>query len=444
MPILPRALALLGLWAAALGANGAAPMSEIAAVWSAHPVQFALHTAGDKQFAGYYNADRMMSVASRSLDTTQWTVQWLDEKTRWDSHGYIAMAADQEGYLHLCGNMHMSPLLYYRSEKPLDITTFKRRPSMTGSEEVSITYPKFLHELDGGLLFFYRHGRSGQGNEVLNRYTPRTQLWQRVNFRPITDGETVRNAYLDEFQRDAEGAWHVCWVWREEGDAATTNTLCHARTKDFRQWENVQGEKLKMPLTKDAPVVVDAVPPRSGMVNGNTKLALTPDGRPVIAYHKNDDKGTQIHVAGWDGDEWVVTPLTSYDYKWEFGGKGTLVGEIGVRRPRMDADGNISIQWTHAKFGRKRRLVNAKTFAAGEEAPPLSDGIPQELRKVESTFPEMTARFAWDSGDDGDPANAWLMRWETLPQNRDEPRPQPWPDPSILRVYQVPEPEVRD
>ena len=43
----------------------------------------------------------------------------------WDSHNYVTLAIDDDGYLHLSGNMHCRPLVYFRTTKPLDITTFE-------------------------------------------------------------------------------------------------------------------------------------------------------------------------------------------------------------------------------------------------------------------------------------------------------------------------------
>lgn len=419
-------------------------MVEVAPVWSGHPVDFALVTQGSRQFVAYYDSSRDINVAQRDIPSTEWKVQRLDERTNWDSHTYITMALDAEGYVHLCGNMHISPLVYFRSEVPYDVTTLKRREAMVGTEESAVTYPTFLQEEDGTLLFYYRHGRSGQGNDWINRYTAPTRLWQRLNFKSLTDGEGVRNAYLDKFQRGPDGLWHLCWVWREAGDAGTTNTPSYARTRDFRSWENVQGEKLELPLRSGANAVADPVPQHSGMVNGNIKLGFTLDGRPVMAYHKNNARGTQVFVAGWDGEKWVVNALTDYDHFWKITGTGTLKGEIGVRRPRAEADGSLSIQWSHLKFGTHRMLVDGKTFTALHEAEPLQTGTPRQLRKVESTTPGMTVRFKWGTGDDGDAAHDWAMRWETLPSNHDRARDLPWPDPTPLRLYKLEAPEMQD
>ena len=63
--------------------------------------------------------------------------------------------------------------------------------------------------------------------------------------------------------------------------------------------------------------------------------------------------------------------------------------------------------------------------------------IPPSLGKVEGTFPGLGVRFQDDSGQYNVTNTRFILRWETLPPNRDEPRPPPYPPPSQLRVYTI-------
>ena len=90
--------------AAAAGAGGApttVEMLDITDVWSGHPVAFALVTRGDQQFAAFFDANRRMTVAQRTLGTTTWQLTRLDNTLGWDSHNYVAMAIDSTGFLHV-------------------------------------------------------------------------------------------------------------------------------------------------------------------------------------------------------------------------------------------------------------------------------------------------------------------------------------------------------
>ncbi|MGK2889343.1 MAG: BNR-4 repeat-containing protein [Candidatus Malihini olakiniferum] len=54
---------------------------------------------------------------------------WLPERehyahiTDFNSYNYLTLAVACAGYIHLARNMHVDPLIYFRSKCPLDITT---------------------------------------------------------------------------------------------------------------------------------------------------------------------------------------------------------------------------------------------------------------------------------------------------------------------------------
>jgi len=45
---------------------------DVTDVWSGHPVAFSLLTRNDQQFAAFYDANRQMTIAARSLTSTTW------------------------------------------------------------------------------------------------------------------------------------------------------------------------------------------------------------------------------------------------------------------------------------------------------------------------------------------------------------------------------------
>ena len=102
---------------------------DVAPVWSGHPVNFSLLTAGKRQFVAFYDAQRQMTVAWRNVDGAQWQFVRLASTLRWDSHNYVTLAADDAGCLHLSGNMHCVPLVYFRTEIPYDPASFPRCPA---------------------------------------------------------------------------------------------------------------------------------------------------------------------------------------------------------------------------------------------------------------------------------------------------------------------------
>ena len=77
---------------------------DVAPVTAGFPVRFCLLTDSGRQYVAYYDEHHQMTVASRLLDSNQWTYQPLPSKVGWDSHNYITMVIDSAGpvsYTHL-------------------------------------------------------------------------------------------------------------------------------------------------------------------------------------------------------------------------------------------------------------------------------------------------------------------------------------------------------
>jgi hypothetical protein len=139
---------------------------DIAPVWAGDPVPFALLTEAPYQYIGYYDVDRQMTIVQRNLNEHTWTTIKLNITTGWDSHNYIAMAMDDDGYIHLSGNMHAAPLIYFRTAQPRNASTFVKLNKMVGINETSVTYPVFFRGPENEFIFTYRDGTSGDGNQI--------------------------------------------------------------------------------------------------------------------------------------------------------------------------------------------------------------------------------------------------------------------------------------
>jgi hypothetical protein len=410
-------------------------MLDVADVWSGHPVAFALLTTGDTQLAAFYDTNRAMTVAQRSLSATTWRMVRLPTAVEWDSHNYIAMAVDSGGFIHVSGNMHGDPLTYFRTTRALDIDSFQQVTSMTGMNEQSCTYPLFFRGPSGELVFNYRDGESGNGNHIFNTYDAASRTWRRLINSPLTDGQGQRNAYPVGPIPGPDGWWHLVWVWRDTADAATNHDLSYARSRDLVRWESGAGQALALPITLATSDIVDPVPSGGGMINNNTKVGFDAQNRPIVAYHKFDAAGnTQLYNARLESGRWVVYRTSSWNYRWAFGGTGTLVFEIEVEPVKVDASGMLTQRWYHARNGgwgafRLDPATLAATATLGRSLP-----YPVELERVESTTAGMVVRWATDQGQGPDPGILYMLRWETLESNRDMPR-SPIPPPTRLRLY---------
>lgn len=432
------------------GASHGDPIVEevdVGLVWSGHPVSFALRTKDNRQYIGYYDSDKYMTIAMRELGSPNWEKKLLPTQCGWDSHESIRLALDKENYIHIAGNMHDDPLTYFRTTRPLDITSFKQFTQMVGSNESSVTYPEFFHNAQGDLLFCYRSGNVGSGSTYVNKFDTKSQTWSRLFGTPLlsgVNGTKSTNPYPVGPIFGPDGYWHLVWVWRDTPDAETNHDLSYARTRDMLNWENAAGEPLTLPITINSPgIIVDPVPVNGGMINNNTKVGFDPDNRAVITYHKFDSPGgaTQLYNARFENGAWVVHQTTHrWGYRWAFQGGGTLIFPIEFEGVRTLRDGTLVQRYFHAyelnvdrKVGWGTFLIDPETLEAVEVIEqPLP--YPRELDPPESPFVGMASRWAADMGISPDPDIFYMARWETLDSNRDQPR-EIIPPPTMLRVY---------
>jgi len=416
---------------------------DVAPVWSGCPVGFAMLTHSNRQFLAYYSAERVMTLAQRELNTNVWTFVELPTKLGWDSHNYVTMAIDAAGYLHVAGNMHCVPLVYFRSAKPLDIRTMVAVQRMTGNQEKRVTYPKFMKGPDGALLFTYRDGSSGNGSTLWNRYDGAAQTWSRLMDAPLFDGQGKMNAYPCGPVLGKDGFYHLTWVWRDTPACETCHDISYIRSRDLKHWENAFGKPLALPIRLGEDVVVEPVPIKGGLINPCQAIGFDAQGRVIVTYTKYDAVGySQLMNARLEGGEWKRYQSSDWTYRWDFSGGGSIGGSIGVG-PVEIQDGQLVQGYSHAKFGGGRwRLDDATLKPIGK----LGGRVhwPAAVGRKELAFAEMAVR----SMDDLDAhsangvevsADGYVYRayWESLPANRDRPQPGGIPPPSKLRVFKM-------
>jgi hypothetical protein len=420
---------------------------KIDSVWSGHPVGFCLFTHKSRQYIAYYNADRHMIMGQRNLTDPDFSMHELAPTTRetaggtstvlgWDSHNYVTLGIDKEGYIHLSGNMHVNPLTYFRSTKPGDISTLVQVMEMVGSSEKRCTYPHFMNTREGELIFHYRDGGSGDGNEIYNIYSCETKKWTRLLDSPLTDGQGLMNAYQTQPTLMADNWYHVYWVWRDTPDCSTNHDLSYIKSPDLRNWYNAFGEPVKLPATLDnKSLIVDPVPVKGGIINLAAKLCFDKNMKPVFVYHKYDSTGNlQFYVAQTEGKQWVSKQITNWDYRWEFSGGGSIVFEVVIKEFRKRDNDFYEISYYHVKYGNGTILLNSKFENCGKvlKPKPLNETL-----KKEGDFPGLLIQTSGDLGKSDEKGIRYVLKWETLSQNRDRPYPEPWPQPSQLYLYKL-------
>lgn len=414
---------------------------DISKVVSEFPVGFCLLTTPERQYVAYYDADRNMVVASRKLDATAWVYQVLPTKIVWDSHNYVTMAIDGVGQLHVSGNMHNVPLIYFRTEKPGDITTLKPA-KMTGELENKVTYPRFFRDKENRLIFSYRDGSSGSGSTYYNRYDAEKQSWTRLFDTPFFDGENKQNAYPTDPILGPDGMFHVYWVWRDTPDCATNHDLSYMRSPDLIHWESVSGQKVELPIRlENKALYVDPIPAGGGIINGGHRLVFDSDKNPLLVYHKSDAKDNmQIYAARAEKGKWTTHALTKWEHPVKFSGGGSMpfigisLGEVSVVMPDV-----VSVDYRHKDYGSGTLQFNAKTMKLLDVPVPKANRLPKEISKLESDFEGMGVCRANDEGSSGVERVSYMLKWEALGVNNDKPRQPPLPEPSQLRIFKMTE-----
>src|SRR5680860_1119082 len=256
--------------------------------------------------------------------------------------------------------MHVNPLTYFRSTKPNDISSLKQVMKMVGTEEDRATYPNFMKDRDGQLIFHYRDGGSGNGNEIYNIYSTKKKSWTRLLDVPLTDGQGLMNAYQSTPKLMEDGWYHMYWVWRDTPDCATNHDLSYIKSPNLKDWYNAFGQPVELPVTFDnKSVIVDPIPVKGGIINLAAKLCLDEDLNPLIAYHKYDETGNiQFYVAKAGNGKWHSRQVTDWDYRWEFSGNGSINSEIKIGDFIRRKDGRYELGYEHIKYGEGTLLLD--------------------------------------------------------------------------------------
>ena len=423
---------------------------DVEPAWAGNQIfGYFIHTDEDDQFVAYYDADKQnMTVAQRKLNETSWSFTRLPSNPgrRYSNHDDITMLLDRNKHLHVTFNMHGNPLVYYRSEKPLDASSLVRVPKMIGRDEERCTYFEFQNLPNEKMLATYRSGGSGNGNQVWNQYDPDTQTWSRLHDVPILDGQGKMNPYIYGPILGPDGWFHLTWCWRDTGDCRTNHDYSYARSRDLKHWETCLGEQLELPITfensRGTSVIVDPVPVGGGFMNPNQRVGFDSKGRLVLSYGKYDqDSFYQVYNARLDASGWTIRKASDWDYHWDFsgGGGGAVPLEIQFG-PVESENGKLVQSFTRQKQEDGRLVLDEETLEQIGSVPGANPW-PLEIDQVELDIPGIESRTARDLRDKGktfgqEPSIRYILKWDMLPSNRDKPY-EKTPPPTMLRVYKL-------
>jgi BNR repeat-containing family member len=413
------------------GTETVAQVVNVDSTWSGYAVGQAILTTATDQYVAYYDANRTMTVGKRSLSSTTWTFKALGSVLGWDSHNYLTMALDSTGNLHVAGNMHAQPLVYFRTTTPGDISTLVRVAAMVDpAAEAQVTYPRFLTAPDGRLLFGYRAGASGGGSVYYDVYDTAARTWSEYLSTPLIDGEGTRSGYDTTPALGPDGYWHEVVLWRDTVDAGTSSMPSYMRSRDLLHWEDSAGNPVALPARYRTMDVVDPVPTHGGAINTVIRYGFDARGLIVVYLKYDENLRSQLFTARPNGlGGWSVTQLTRWSGRWNVAGSGTLPAVVQLGRFAPLSDGNLRLDFVCNGVARTL-IVEPATMRVIHEVP--TPQLPADFSTVRSTYPGMQVQASFSNVANG----RYGLRWESLPGSNDRAGPgSAVPPAQPLQVY---------
>ena len=416
---------------------------EVDSVTGDFPVSFAFIEKDQQQFIAYYNKSRHMTVASRKTPDKKWNYKVLPTKVGWDTHNRITMAIDRDNCIHVTGNMHNDSMTYFITERPYDVSSFRKIfPLVAEEDELSSTYPSFIKTPDGKIVFTYRKGGSGNGITITSEYNEQCKSFKRLAEKPMFDGLNEMSAYFRGPTLGPDGKYHLTWLWRNTPHCETNHDLSYAVSEDLVNWKTIVGRQIDLPITPHKiQFTVDPVPPKGGVINGAHTLFFLKDNTPVLAYMKYDKDGNnQYYLAAEENGKWEIKQISNWNYRWEFSGPGSIDFQIKLKNAGLADDNQVKIEYWHVNRGHGELIVDANSFQLIEDRkvePVAENKYPTELMEVNRKDGKFQVHFLRPKSYDNSVNGDYVLRWETMGKRRYYKAPEIPVKPSVLKLYKL-------
>ena len=387
-----------------------------------------IFTHENTQYVSFYDPDGRVVVARRELDSDEWITQYTPFNGNvYDAHNSISIAVDGQGYLHISWDHHGHPLNYARSLEPGSLEFGEPKQITEESTRHRVTYPEFYRLPEGDLLFMYRHGRSGDGVQVLHHYDVSTGEWTLLH-EQLIDGLGEVNPYW-QTAIDEHGTLHLSWNWRRHGGVESNHDLAYARSRDGgRTWERTTGEHYDLPITPETAEYALRIPENSSMMN-QTSMTADSHGYPYIINYWLPDNSRipQYHLVFFDGEEWHVSQVSQLTQPFELHGGGTMAPPIS--RPQIvvhsddDVDraivvfraeerGNkVSVAYTSDLSSGVWQTRDLLDITVGKWEPTFDNWLWQNEKRLH-LFVQNVGQADHEQAVDLDPQMVYVLEWE--------------------------------
>jgi len=427
----------------AQGTNVEQPLTEaIDHVWSGHRVFFDFVEQNGFQMIAYYDAARQMSVAVRKMRDVNggpWSYHKVSSWLGWDAHNRVEVAFDQDGIIHLIGNLHANKLVYFRSTSPYDPRTLEKVDIMVDkSVEQKMTYPEFFKGPNDLLHFKYRDGSSGNGRWFYSRWSTDQKAWSHLHKTVLLDGEDIRGVYPLGPVTGPDGYAHMTFTWRETPIASSNHDLSYARSRDLVNWETYDGTPITLPITLSTGEVIDPIPEHGGLLNGRHPIGFDSQNRVLVSYQKYDENDlSQVYIARRDSEGWSVKRVSDWtDLRVDLNKSGALdLPLLNNEPPFINSDGNVvvmatlrGVQWEWILNPTNLSLISSGT---------IEQYLPRSVTEydLDNNIPQRVIPLMEDQLT---PSSEYYLSWEALQPNRDQAHAN-IPPASTLRVHRIPQ-----
>ncbi len=149
----------------------------------------------------------------------------------------------------------------------------------------------------------------------------------------LAAGKELRSAYPTGFQQAQNDEWiYDAWVWRENPNVNSNHSVSIIKTKDLKNWYNLCGELLTLPITVKSPVVIDQTVMHGGLLN-RLYLGFDNNKYPIVSYQKYEkpesedlkkEAPTQVYDAQFNGKEFIINQMTNWKSRDALEGGGSL------------------------------------------------------------------------------------------------------------------------
>ena len=297
------------------------------------------------EFYANYDADPDNDVTEPSHHTVKFD----------DSHHSVALGIDENGYLHLVGDMHNYPryespqahlplryayknIMYWRSDNPLDISSFSFKGDQAGQcpPGFGFTYQVFFNDLNGKLHFTARaHQTSSNAVRCapFSRYDAGTGTWSAIGGPDPDDPGSEPRTFYDDGREyttaspdnkyskthphgvfDRNNTMHLVAPMLKDptlhpGDPMLhfADTIMYAQSTNGTDFTKANGSAITLPATINLTTnQADIAYSTTGYLAVMGNMAVDYQNNPyTVAKEKYLDGSNQSFVIGWNGTTWA-------------------------------------------------------------------------------------------------------------------------------------------